>query len=384
MSREIVTLGLDDYDETIRFLNHVFTEAHCPHDFERLLPKLYQRNEEAIAWNRGIREDGELRGVVGTFPIDWQVGDVTLRVAGIGGVATHPEHRGAGYMRDLMADCVERMHAHDYHMSYLSGRRQRYQRFGYETCGTSYVHHCSRRNFRDVPAAAVELAIEPLRPDDDDRVAKVHRLRHSRPVHCSHAGSRFMDVLISNGQLPQVALDPAGEVVACLVLDGDGISINEVIAGCPETAFEAVRGWVNAQDGLVRVSLLAADAELGRRLWVVSERIEVMPSGNWQIFDWPTTVAALMQIRVAQGGTPDGRLRLAIAGHGVLEIQVAGDAVAAAFADVEPDLECDALVAMRLLFGPVSPSQVAALPDRASIIEAWSPLPLGWPVTDRV
>ena len=53
--------------------------------------------------------------------MDWQVGDVVLKIGGIGGVSTHLGHRGKGYMSLLMNHCVEYMKAQGCHMSYLGG-----------------------------------------------------------------------------------------------------------------------------------------------------------------------------------------------------------------------------------------------------------------------
>ncbi len=383
MSREIVTLGLDDYDEMIGFLNGVFTEAHGPHDFECLLPKIYRRSADAIAWNQGIREEGELRGVVGIFPIDWQVGDLTLSAAGIGGVATDPQHRGVGYMRELMSHCVERMIDAGYALSYLGGQRQRYQYYGYERCGATCSYQCNGRNFRDSAPGSV-VTIEPLSADDSTGIAAVHALRHAQRSYCLCSEADCFAVLSSWNQRPQVVLNQSGETVGYLAIAKDGLTIREIAALDPDTAFDAVRQWVASHEGTIPVDLTADQWELGRRLGKISERCLIAPSGNWRIFDWPMTIGALMRLRLRQGGAPDGCLRISIADQGVLGIEVSEGQVNCAFTDDAPDIECDSHTAMRLLFGPLPPSQVMEIPPRASILETWAPLPLAWPASDLV
>jgi hypothetical protein len=44
----------------------------------------------------------------------------------------------------------------------------------------------------------------------------------------------------------------------------------------------------------------------------------------------------------------------------------------------------DPFVAMRVLFGPMPPSFVTALPRQASLLDQWCPLPLGISVVDFV
>jgi len=97
MKVEVVQLTAADWEEGLTFLNGVFGE-HRPHDFATLLPSIYQPTEEFMACNHAVREDGNIRAVVGLFPIDWQVGDTRLKVGGIGGVSTHESVRGKGYM----------------------------------------------------------------------------------------------------------------------------------------------------------------------------------------------------------------------------------------------------------------------------------------------
>jgi len=47
-------------------------------------------------------------------------------------------------------------------------------------------------------------------------------------------------------------------------------------------------------------------------------------------------------------------------------------------------IESDALLAHRLLFGPLRPSQIIELPAAAAALDAWCPLPLYWAPQDNV
>jgi len=49
-------------------------------------------------------EDGTVASYVGVVVTDGLIDGTAVKVGGIGGVATHPEHRGQG----LAADCIER------------------------------------------------------------------------------------------------------------------------------------------------------------------------------------------------------------------------------------------------------------------------------------
>ena len=81
-----------------------FGEA-LPTDFPNLLPKLYQATDELMSCHHAIVQKGRTRAVVGMYPVSWQIGCTTLRMAGIGGVSTHPRCRGEGLMQRLMTHC---------------------------------------------------------------------------------------------------------------------------------------------------------------------------------------------------------------------------------------------------------------------------------------
>ena len=124
-----------------------------------------------MGWNWAVREAGRIRAVVGSFPIEWQLGDTRLAMAGIGGVSSHPRRRGAGYMRQLMHHCVARMHDECKHLSWLGGQRQRYAYFGYEKCGIGHSFTVSKTNLRHAYGDATSrLVFQPL-----DAADQTHR-----------------------------------------------------------------------------------------------------------------------------------------------------------------------------------------------------------------
>ena len=68
----------------------------------------------------------ELWGTVGAYPYDVRLGGVTFKMAGIGQVITHPEHRGLGIMTMLMDKALGDMQAQGLDAAWLLGDRLRY------------------------------------------------------------------------------------------------------------------------------------------------------------------------------------------------------------------------------------------------------------------
>ncbi|MHC4248632.1 MAG: GNAT family N-acetyltransferase [Planctomycetota bacterium] len=63
-----------------------------------------------------------------------RIGTVPVRMGGIGGVSTKPDHRKKGYARKVLEDAVGFMRESGYDVSALFGIPDFYPRFGYAVC----------------------------------------------------------------------------------------------------------------------------------------------------------------------------------------------------------------------------------------------------------
>ena len=125
----------DELGEIRDFINMVFSMHTRPHDFARMLPKLYADDAATEGEHYLVREDGRLVAAVCAHPFTLACGTRTLRCAAIGSVSVHPYVRGKGYMRKLMNTAVTDMAQSGITLSVLDGRRHRYAYFGYEPAG---------------------------------------------------------------------------------------------------------------------------------------------------------------------------------------------------------------------------------------------------------
>jgi len=381
MSEEIVRLTAADFEEGIDFLNYVFGAQN----FETLLPAVYQKTDEWMSCNWAVRQDGKIRGIVGLFPIQWQVGDATLKVGGIGGVSTHPRSRGAGHMKALMSRCIEVMKDEGYHLSYLGGQRQRYQYFGYERCGISSSFNLNKSNLRHRFDDDPGIRFEPLEKEDAERLARTRELHAAQPMHCIRAPENFYNHLRNWYQRPHVALDSADRMIGYLTASEKGDQIAELVGDDDATAFRMLRAWAaNHADWETSISLPATRLNLTHLLGQYGERTSLQPAGNWQVFAWTELLDALLQMRRLSGPLMEGRVVVDISEYGAVALQVEGERATCERTDDKPALQCDPLTAMRLFFGPLAPSQILPLPPGAALLEQWCPLPLHWPRQDGV
>ena len=374
MARDrIVQLTAADYEEAMALLNYAFSYSHGPHDFPSLLPKLYRPTDEDMACNYAIRRDGLLAAAVGIFPMTWHVGGTALRVAGIGGVSTHPRYRGTGLMSTLMRHCVGEIRAAGYPVSYLDGRRSRYRHFGYEQCGTELLFTLAAD---DLEAAGVDGAgIEMRRlTEDDPLLPAAVRLHAAQPVRYERPPAQFIAICSSWNNRPYAAVT-GSELAGYLIAGGDGSRITELVAADVPTALRVAAAWC-AYRGIatVTVAISPTHTTLVRHLDAIAESTTVGYCGHWHVFDWTAALSALLAERVRFGTAESGSLVMQIGEADRLELHVDGTETRVAPTDEPAAVTLDALTAPRALFGPLPPPWPTS----------WLPLPVHLPHADRV
>ena len=172
-------------------------------------------------------------------------------------------------------------------------------------------------------------------------------------------------------------------MIGYLVAQADRTGVTELLAvneGEPE--LEIATAWVQRY-GTTSFEL-PPWSRLLPKLAQLSEGVSASSSGNWQIFDWATTLDALLKTRAALVPLMDGAVVVEIAGYGRVALEVRGDDVQCVRTEAAPALQMDTFTAMRLLCGPLSPSLVLSLPAAAAPLEQWCPLPLFWGRQDGV
>ena len=382
MSLHLEQLTLNDFEEATDLLNYVFSQAHGPHDFEALLPKLYRPTEERVGCNYGIRHRGMLVAIAGVFPLTWQIGEATLRVAGIGGVATHPRHRGKGLMRAVVSHCVAAARAAGYQLSWLDGRRRRYRHFGYERCGTEISFRLTARDFAGAGIDAAGLRFRRLQ-EGDALLAEVQRLHARQQVHWRRPATELLSICASWNSAPYAALD-GGEFAGYLIAGRDPTRVSELVAVDAAATARVAAGWCATRGASgITVAVSPWQTAAACSLGALADQTALRCCGNWQVFDWPALLAALLGERARTGALPGGEVVLEIAGTGRLRLQVDGTAAGCTATNDPPQVSLDPVTAMRALFGPL-PAHLSCSVSLPAALESWCPLPLHIPSADRV
>jgi predicted N-acetyltransferase YhbS len=159
----------EELPEVVRLANRVFS----PNDWEMGtgFPLLFcEANAEQL---RVIDRAGEIVSHVGICVRDALLLGTPVRMACIGAVCTHPDHRGQGLASRLMADARAHAVAQGADLMLISGGRGLYHRLGYVTVGRFPHTH--------VPAGDGSAAVEVTEAGREDRPA-VRALHAREPV----------------------------------------------------------------------------------------------------------------------------------------------------------------------------------------------------------
>lgn len=298
----------DDRNAYIDFINYVFSQAHRPHDFKALIPKVYGDGRiTGVEHFLATDENGNIRGCVAVYPYDLSIAGTVLKVGFIGSVSVHPYARGENHMKKLMAMAEEWMIGNGIDLGVLGGLRQRYQYFGYSKGGTSIGYGLTATNarhaLRDVDCSAI--AIEKITDAADARLDAICDMHASRPIHALRSRETFLDVACTWYNSLYAVMNDG---VCCGYLIGaDGGNIAEIELADAALYPQVFKQWL-AQTGaeMANIVVLPCEIELIDFLDKTAEGMQISENENFRIFNWQKTLQALLTLKQSIMPLSDG------------------------------------------------------------------------------
>lgn len=359
-----------ELDEIRDFANMVFSMHTRPHDFARMLPKLYADGSATEGEHYLVREDGRLVAAVCAHPFTLACGDRTLPCAAIGSVSVHPYVRGKGYMRKLMTTAVADMAQNGIALSVLDGRRHRYAYFGYEPAGLRAEYTITPDNLRHMSSAhKLALAAAPAIPSDTAETKALLALQSCRTVHSVYTAQSFHTAAVSwDGRLLVLR---GGSEIAGFCITSDAGRIGELALQDEALLYDALRA-VQEYLGCETLTLPCAGWDTARMQQAspLYDRLTLYADDKYRIFDYPAAAAFFLQAKAAQRPLPDGRLTLCVEGGQPFALTLENGRADAVPCDTA-DYQLTHAEAMALLFSP----EGLLLPQPAAPA-GWLPLPV--------
>jgi predicted acetyltransferase len=119
-----------DVRDYLRFVQKVFGEEVGVCD---LAKKLIDHHPEMTLDNFFVvKHEGRMVSTINLIPVTWSIGDVKLKVAEMGHVATLPEYRGRGLIQKLVLKFLKTVTQQNFDLAVIEGIPYFYRQFGYD------------------------------------------------------------------------------------------------------------------------------------------------------------------------------------------------------------------------------------------------------------
>ncbi len=386
MKTELRCLHAGEMHALSALLNTAFTGAPDTRHFEDGLPKMWVDDDAHMSRHIVVFEDGVMAGAVGIYPYDVRIGTKTLRFATVGNIGVLKEYRGRGYMKLLMDAAMDALVRQQIDVSRLGGLRTRYERYGYEMCGTNYVIRLSERNAAEAYPDNTDITFCPIAADDTDTLAFVRQIYNTSAIACDRGDDRDLFCTLCAWKNKPYLACKNGTPIGYLCASPDGASVAEHGAANAALHTEMLCTWVrNIAAYEIRAELYPWDIPLCRSLMAICETFSAVPATQCKILSWDRFADALLSLKVPETPMIHGRVSLGIEGFGTLCMEVDASGARACRRDCPADSTLDPLHATRMLFGMMPPELCAPLSaQNLHLLSAWLPLPFSWNGQDRV
>lgn len=381
-----------DYEDILDFGNYVFQI-----DFRSLLPKLYKNHPELAPDHLLVteqRENGEkIQSMVGCFKIPLRVAGKELLARGIGTVSVHPYARGKGYMKLAMHKAIEDAAAEGADMMVLSGRKQRYQHYGFEKCATQYEFEMRRSVSQQLQRFGVEGIcgkvstgeFTVLAADEGKKyAAECAALYASQPVYAER--DNFFEIASSWRSEVRVILKNGAFLGYGTVSKAyGGCAVNEFVLNDWDNPIPAVLALFDATDAdSAQFIAMPFQQELIHTLTLIAEKGSISSGYGINVLNYAAVIESYLQMKSDIFPVPDGRYVIDVIEKGKTEITVRDGQVSAKAVpkDVEADIRLSHLQMMDFLFAPTGTMGVQG--KQPALEKAWFPIPVCFSEQDNV
>ncbi len=390
-----------DYADLLDFGNYVFGI-----DFRALLPKLYRNHPELAADHVMVTEMGErgerIRSMVGCFKIPLMVGDESLLVRGIGTVSVHPYDRGKGYMKLAMHKAIDDAREEGADYMVLSGRKQRYQHYGFDKCATHYEFDLGASVYEQLRRYGVEGICSPVSEDgytvlnakDSEKyAADCQALYERQPVFA--ARQNFLETAQSWRSEIRVLLRDGNFAGYMTIGNAYGnyavneMILNENLSGEDGMGFlpgvTALLGSAVAQGaGHIEVVLMPFQTALIRCMTLIAEHCRICGGYGINVMNYAKVVKAYLQVKAGCQPVMDGEYVFEVIGREKVRVRVLNGKVTAEEVgkEVPADISLPHLQMMNLLFAPTG--QMGVCGRQPALEKNWFPIPVCFSEQDNV
>ncbi len=379
-------LRAEHYDELMDFVNMVFSQDLFSVHFQEDLPLVFGRDDEHMRWQYVLRDDsGRIRTAVAAVPYTYVVDGERFSSRTITNVATHYQHTGKGYMQTVLRRVLETMREEGVDMAILTGHRDRYRFWGFESAGISVTAEYEAYNAanRAKLGETADFTFEPIMDGDRDTIRRCLELFDREPQHYLRTEENFLTFhRMWDGRAYAVRNSGGsfcGYLNHCPRL---GNAVRELLL-CDDSATSRVMYSFLRYLGAERIPLTISPfgEEKLRTVYNTAERITASETCRLNLLKPERLLAACLNVKRRCGGCmPEGELVIGCMFGNLLIRNDGGFTVSRT--DRTSDLTVPGYEIYSLLFGPSS-QVISPWSAQLGALNCWFPAPFFIHNTDR-
>ncbi|AJH71834.1 acetyltransferase, GNAT family [Bacillus cereus ATCC 4342] len=136
----VIRLKEDKFREALRLSEYAFQYKVEEERMQQQLTKMKESHEVY-----GIMEGEDLAAKLHLIPFHIYIGEENFKMGGVAGVATYPEYRRSGYVKELLQHSLQTMKKDGYTVSMLHPFAVTfYRKYGWELCANLLVCHLTK------------------------------------------------------------------------------------------------------------------------------------------------------------------------------------------------------------------------------------------------
>jgi hypothetical protein len=335
------------------------------------------------------REDGRIKAAAGAYPLTLNILGEKLPGRGAGMVAVHPYARSRGYMKALMGILLEDMRKDGMVFSCLSGRRQRYEYFGYAPAGTRVIFECRADNVRHTLGKDFSsgFLLRQVTAEDREILDGIAAFHESKIARIERPREKLFPILVS-WKSGIYALMEGGALAGYLVKKGGDNEISEINLKDHSRMAEAVGLFLNRPEAAgdrVDVAVQPHETAKLEALSRFAENCRVTSACSFNVLDWPRFLAPLLNLKAWTTALSAGSRVFKIGDGESLRVAVTGGSpsITPASVGTAPDIRLNPLEAVGFFFSPMAPAVSPAIRENA-FLRSLLPLPLFFEGADAV
>jgi len=376
---EIRRMKKGDADACFGMMNVSFKHARPGHpDFQDILPKMTIDDDVHMNKHFGLYADEKLCAVLGVYPLPVKVCGAKLMCSTVGNVATHPDEAGKGYMTALLDEAMKELDRIGADMSRLGGKRERYNRYGYEQSGSNVQ---LSMNVEQASAYGDGVEFKAVERSDTELLNRFAEIFNTYKIACERGSADdFYLSLIAWGNVPYAAYRN-GELIGYLSASKSGSSVAEIACVSPEAVRDVLCAWCRRCGKDIGFWFCLYQQEEIKLMEAVCGKSRVSIPCHFFIRNWDKVCDAFLKLKATYTYMPDAECIIGIEGWGNLRLWSKDGKVGAEKTDTPSGIKLGHLDATRYIFGPNPHTVEGPDTDGASV---FLPLPLSWNLQDRV